>query len=126
MDDVKNKILKIIQEEYGFIPLEESILILSELISGIMKAHLEEQPPPEEHEIEVEILPAQKADIEEIRKEKPAIDREEYWLAEKIQHEQEQQLSDNHFNQKSKKKKQKPAIEKYDIDRLEGDFNELF
>lgn len=123
---VQKKVLNLITEEYGCIPLDEGIIILSELIPAIIKAS---QPQDVIMEPVVDILPEQALDVVQIAKEKPAIDRDEYSLAEKLENEAVTRITkmDAETAKKSyKNKKQKAvAVEEFnDIRRLDDD--ELF
>lgn len=126
ISSVQKKVLNLISEEYGCIPLDESIIILSELIPAIIKAS---QPQDVIAEPVLDILPEQALDVVQIAKEKPAIDRDEYSLAEKLENEAVTRITkmDAETAKKSyKNKKQKAvAVEEFnDIRRLDDD--ELF
>lgn len=123
---VQKRILNLITEEYGYIPLDEGIIILSELIPAIIKAS---QPQDVIVEPVLDILPEQALDVVQISKEKPAIDRDEYSLAEKLENEAHARITNMNTEtaKKSyKNKKQKAiAVEEFnDIRRLDDD--ELF
>lgn len=121
--NVQKKILQLIEAEYSGIPLDESVILLSDLISGIVRAGLE--PEPAQLVEVVEISPEQQADIIEIAKEPPAIDRDDYSFAEKMENEVVKRINkmDDEPKQSFKNRKKKAvAVEEFnDIRRLDDD-----
>ena len=122
--DIEAQILAILKDKDGLICYENSILILSRLINKISEVGFSVNPEVSQSEI-VDILPEQLKDIEEIKKEPPAIDIGEFELAEKLTNESHKALEDGIKTAKYKTKSKKISIEEFkDVRRLDED--ELF
>lgn len=129
ISEVQKKVLNLIQTEYdGELPFDEAILILGDLIPALVRSV---QAPEPVKEAVVEILPEQQADILELAKQPPAIDRDDYTLAESMQHKAETSIremempSERKARSGYKPKRKVVAVEEFDnIRRLEDD--ELF